>query len=498
MTTIPANIMDREAWTIIVESRKRLLLSHPFWGSLHLRMSFVEDPTCETQWTDGKVQGYNPAWIKGHEIVENMIGLAHEALHVLLGHHLRKCGRIHKLWNVACDYAINQILIDAGFSIPKFYLYNIRFKGMGAEEIYDLLLKEQQQKQEQEEQQKQNQQDQNQDTQDNSDDDQGSDSQEGDQEDGQDEETDSSEVEDNESDSADDQGEDADQEENGDSGADGEGDSDENSDSGNGDDDSEENDEDEGDGQGEGGEAQEDEQGDPGMAGEVRDAVSENGDPLSDAEKAQMESEIKVSAIQAQQQHKALNGSLPEGIERMVKELVDPKLPWREIIWRFAQSAVKSDYSWRKFNARYLALGDYYPGLSVPAIERMILVIDTSISISDQDLKDAASEITGIVSAYPCTVTVLYVDDKLAGVEEFTSQDLPIELHPKGFRCTDFRPAFEWVDNEGIQPTCLIYLTDGECSYYPEEPTYPVLWIGTRYRFEPPFGELVMLHERGF
>ena len=55
-------------------------------------------------------------------------------------------------------------------------------------------------------------------------------------------------------------------------------------------------------------------------------------------------------------------------------------------------------------------------------------------------------------------------------------QDLPIVLCPKGGGGTDFRQVFQWVEQQGISPECLIYLTDLECSRFPEEPFYPVLW----------------------
>ena len=67
-----------------------------------------------------------------------------------------------------------------------------------------------------------------------------------------------------------------------------------------------------------------------------------------------------------------------------------------------------------------------------------------------------------------------------------------LTLHPKGGGGTDYRPVTAYVEEQGLNPACLVYLTDGCCDRYPEEPWYPVLWIGT-CEFNPPFGEFVML-----
>src|ERR1700749_2583438 len=56
-----------------------------------------------------------------------------------LHHHVRRSGRDPKRWNVACDYAINPLLVDAGLSLPEGVLLDNRLRGMSAEQIYNLL-----------------------------------------------------------------------------------------------------------------------------------------------------------------------------------------------------------------------------------------------------------------------------------------------------------------------------------------------------------------------
>ena len=73
---------------------------------------------------------------------------------------------------------------------------------------------------------------------------------------------------------------------------------------------------------------------------------------------------------------------------------------------------------------------------------------------------------------------------------------MPLELTPRGGGGTDFRPAFHWVEEHGIAPAALIYLTDLECTHFPDEPGYPVLWarIGQCHA-EPLFGQLIDIRD---
>ncbi|MBT5421266.1 MAG: hypothetical protein HOK80_10285, partial [Candidatus Cloacimonetes bacterium] len=56
---------------------------------------------------------------------------------------------------------------------------------------------------------------------------------------------------------------------------------------------------------------------------------------------------------------------------------------------------------------------------------------------------------------------------------------------------------FEYIEKETIQPSCVIYFTDGWCSSFPKEPDYPTLWVSTdRANFKPPFGESIYMEQR--
>ena len=71
--------------------------------------------------------------------------MAHEVMHPALQHHTRRGDRDRKRWNIACDYAINPLLLDAGLTLPKDVLIEHRFRGMSAERIYNLIDEQQDQ-----------------------------------------------------------------------------------------------------------------------------------------------------------------------------------------------------------------------------------------------------------------------------------------------------------------------------------------------------------------
>lgn len=119
----------------------RLVMSNPFFGSmaLGLRVHKNEHLNPPTMATDGRSIMWHPDFVDQHNEHEVTGVIAHEVMHVVFKHMMRMAGRDHKKWNFATDYAINGILIEAGFKLPDGALYNAKFKGMTAERIYDEL-----------------------------------------------------------------------------------------------------------------------------------------------------------------------------------------------------------------------------------------------------------------------------------------------------------------------------------------------------------------------
>lgn len=116
-----------------------VVLNHPFFASILLRLRIEEDQSIETMATDGKGLFYSTEFVKSIRPVERVGVLCHEIMHIALAHHIRRMGRMPERWNYACDYAINPILIKSGIKLPKGAYVNKAYEGMGAEEIYELL-----------------------------------------------------------------------------------------------------------------------------------------------------------------------------------------------------------------------------------------------------------------------------------------------------------------------------------------------------------------------
>ena len=125
--------------TLIDKLKAKALITAPFFASLLLRRPLLEDRSCPTAWTDGDQIGYNPDFFNRLTFREALCVLCHEILHIAFLHHLRIVDRDPEKWNEACDYAINLILVDSGFDLPKGALLNKAYAGMSAEQIYSLL-----------------------------------------------------------------------------------------------------------------------------------------------------------------------------------------------------------------------------------------------------------------------------------------------------------------------------------------------------------------------
>lgn len=121
------------------EARRALVLDNPFFGVLALKLEMIEDNSEETLATDGKRLLFNSSYVES--LIRNeLVGvIAHEVLHCSNGHVWRRESRNAELWNAACDYAINPIVLDAGMILPQGGLVNPDYSSKSAEEIFAIL-----------------------------------------------------------------------------------------------------------------------------------------------------------------------------------------------------------------------------------------------------------------------------------------------------------------------------------------------------------------------
>lgn len=388
----------------MTRARAALILDHPFFGALSLRLRLVPDNGIETARTDGKALRYNPQFVDGlsDPVLRGVI--AHEVLHCAAGHCWRRGDRDARKWNMAADYAINPYVADAGLPLPEGALSADLYRGKSAEDIYAALQ-----------------------------DSGGADGQQQGNGAGQGGQDRTGQGADNGQSSSDSQ-------------------------SGN----------------------------DPGGCGAVDDCPPDDG--KTDAEAT--EEQWRISTVQAAQAAKMM-GSLPGIGARLLAEYTRPVLDWRTLLADFVTRTARNDYDWQRPSARYLSRGIILPGLRSNELPDVVVVVDTSGSIDDQTLSAFAGAISDVLAAYPTTAHVLAVDADVQSVAAYRSEDLPIRVDCKGGGGTDFRPAFRWVSENGVDPAALIYLTD-LCGMFPDsEPGYPVLWVSTDPTGAAPFGDVV-------
>ena len=131
----------RDAAVKLAAARARLILERPFIGALVLHLPLIEATGgwCASVATDARAVYFNPGYVDRLSLAEAQFVLAHEAMHCALGHFARRSHRTVKRWDVACDFAVNQLLADEGMSAPRDALLDARYRGLAAEEIYPLL-----------------------------------------------------------------------------------------------------------------------------------------------------------------------------------------------------------------------------------------------------------------------------------------------------------------------------------------------------------------------
>jgi len=349
------------------KAKSLLILDHPFFGTACTKRPIIYTDTIPTACMSATGQMYlNPDFCEPLNIKKIMFLLAHEAMHYMLAHGLRRGHRNAEAWNIAADKVINDTLIDAG--VGEFIDGGVTLDGardMAAEQLYD--------------------------------------------------------------------------------------------------------ESDDGGGQGPGG-----------IGGDIGDPTDEDGQPLDEATINQLEAQAKIDAIQSAKAAKAV-GKLPASIERIVEELINVTTPWYDVLERFMAGKIKDGYSWNRPNRRFIARNIYIPGTDyVPKMGPVVIGVDTSGSIGPDEIAMFNGHINRIIdTCNPEVVHVVYCDYDVAGVDEYTPEDFPVTIQCKGGGGTSFKPVFDWIDTNAIDPECVVYLTDGYGDQSEFTTNHETVWLTT-------------------
>ncbi len=396
--------IDHEARERLVTARIGLLLRHSFFGNLATRLTLINaDEWCSTAATDGLKFYYNSRFIMMLKPKEVEFLVAHEVLHVVYDHMGRRGTRDPQIWNIADDYAVNADL--KRHKVGQFIttvpcLYEQKYDGKPAEEIYDDLMKNVQK-------------------------------------------IDINSLIDQMLD------------------------------------DHLDGDEQEGDGDGDGDE-KEGKGKRPKMSPEERERVRQ---------------EVKQAIINAAQSAEA--GSLPKGVERMIRDVTDPIMPWRELIQTNLTSAIRTDFSWMRPSRRSWHMDAIMPGMTPGEEIDVVVAIDMSGSISNKQAQQFLGEIAGMMEAFDgFKVHVFCFDTEIYNPADFTSENMDTidGYEPAGGGGTDFDAIFEYLKREGNVPKRLICFTDGyPCGSWGDPDYCDTTWIihGDPDP-NPPFGQFAI------
>jgi len=198
------------------------------------------------------------------------------------------------------------------------------------------------------------------------------------------------------------------------------------------------------------------------------------------AEKNRMEEEWELNIQEAIKNAEAA-GKIPIGLESLIESIGKPQINWRAALRRFFTIYSKRDFSWSKVKRRLISQNIYLPSLHSEDLDNLVIGIDTSGSVSDEELALFSDEINSILMGFNATVTVIYCDSEVQAVETFETDELPRTLSDEfpGRGGTTLTPIFEQVEKLNLDPSCMVYLTDGGIWDNPPAPTYPLLIVTT-------------------
>lgn len=198
-----------------------------------------------------------------------------------------------------------------------------------------------------------------------------------------------------------------------------------------------------------------------GEDGEGVDGSGKGRPKISEEERRKIRDEIKEAMIQAAQAAGADN--LPGGVKRMIKDLTAPQMDWRELLQQQIESIVKSDFSWMRPSRRSWHMDAVMPGMVNGSTIEVFVGIDTSGSITNEDLRIFLSEVQGIMDSYDeYKVHIVTWDTAVHNPAEFTSDNMQsiTEYVPGGGGGTDPHCVWEYLKANDIQPKKLIMFTD--------------------------------------
>jgi predicted metal-dependent peptidase len=216
---------------------------------------------------------------------------------------------------------------------------------------------------------------------------------------------------------------------------------------------------------------------------------------LTKEEAEAIRQEIKNAMIQSAAAAGA--GKVPAGIQRMIKNMTEPKMDWRQLVQQEIQSIVRNDYSFTRVNRKSMHSGAILPGMKEATTIDVAISIDMSGSIGDEDATAFLSEIKGIMDQYEdFRINLWCFDTDIYNWKQITHDEAHelVEYEPQGGGGTDFEVNWRFMEDNGIQPKKFIMFTDGyPCGGWGDEDYCDTIFIVKgNTSAEAPFGQTVI------
>ncbi|WP_201339167.1 vWA domain-containing protein [Isorropodon fossajaponicum symbiont] len=397
--------------TKLTKARTQLILDKPFLGNLVLRLPLkAAGSWCRTSATDAKSFYYNPGFIDQLDNHQVKFVLIHEALHCALTHFSRRGNRLKHKWDLACDFAINPLLVKEGFHPPLDLPIFHKYQGMIAEEIYPMI-------------------DDSIDT----------------------EPMDQHLYDDNPKDDASE------------------------SDGGLREDD-----------------LQDNSAKDNDKNNTTSSSLADKPSPLTPDEIQQLSSKWQKNlASSAQLAQRA--GKLDGEFVKLIDFFLQPQFSWQSLLSQYMSSFARDDFSYARPSRR--SGNAILPSLRSNQID-MTIAIDTSGSISKDEIDEFVTEINAIKSNIRASIILIACDEKVSKeliwhFEAWGELTFPVSLG--GGKGTNFNPVFDYVNAQDTASSVLIYFTDAKGRFPEFEPSYPVMWL-VKGKESVPWGHRIQLN----
>jgi len=204
----------------------------------------------------------------------------------------------------------------------------------------------------------------------------------------------------------------------------------------------------------------------------------ESAEGMTNEEKETLAKDID----QALRQGAILAGKMSANVPREISDVLEAKVDWREAMREFVTSfcADKDESTWRRPSRRWIGQDVYMPSMIGESVGRIVIGIDMSGSIGDEEVGQFLGEVKKICDTVkPEGIDLLYWDTRVCQHEKYEQDQLDNLLastKPRGGGGTDPQCIVDYMNNKKIKAECAVILTDGYVGSWGEGWLCPTLW----------------------